>query len=122
MKSSISSRLISFVLSISFLRLPAANELYGCQHVELFMIGGHVGGRVAATMGEHAVADLEKFHVDKAFIGVHGINFDVGLTSIATPQMQVKQEILKISQKVFVLADSTKFGGEYPVGCWKIEY
>lgn len=93
--------------------LPAANELYGCSHVELFMIGGYVAGRVAATMGDHAVQNLEKFHVDKAFMGVHGINFDVGLTSIATPQMQIKQEILKISEKVFVLADSSKFGGGY---------
>ena len=93
--------------------LPAANELYGCSHVELFVIGGHVGGRVAATMGDHAVENLEKFRVDKAFIGAHGINFDVGVTSIATPQLQVKQKILQISRKVFVLADSTKFGGGY---------
>ena len=45
--------------------------------------------------------------------GVHGINFDVGLTSIGTPQMQVKQAILNSAEQVFVLADSSKFGGGY---------
>ena len=93
--------------------LLAANELSGLSHVELFMVGGHVGGHLAATMGEIAEDSMAKFHVDKAFIGVHSINFDAGLTSIATPQMQVKQAIMKTTDKVFVLADSTKFGGGY---------
>ena len=44
---------------------------------------------------------------------MHSINFDVGLTSIATPQMQVKRAILKAAEKVYVLADSSKFGGGY---------
>lgn len=93
--------------------LISANELSGASHVELYMIGGHVGGHIAATMGEGATKDMEKFHVDKAFIGVHGINFDVGITSIAALQMQVKQAIFRTTDKVFVLADSTKFSGGY---------
>ena len=72
-----------------------------------------MGGHLAASMGESAVENMEHFHVDKGFIGVHGINFEAGLTSIATPQMQVKRAILKASKKVYVLADSSKFGGGY---------
>ena len=90
--------------------LLVGNELAAVRHVELYMIGGHVGGHLAATMGDAAIENMEKFHVDKGFIGVHSINFDVGLTSIATPQMQVKRAIF---QQVFVLADSSKFGGGY---------
>lgn len=93
--------------------LLVGNELEGVKHIELYMIGGYVGGHLAATMGEAAVTNMAQFHVDKAFIGVHGINFDVGITSIATPQMQVKQAILKAAEQVFVLADSSKFGGGY---------
>lgn len=93
--------------------LLSANELAGASHVDLFMVGGHIGGHLAAAMGEKAINDMGKFHVDKAFIGVHGINFDAGITSIATPQMQVKQAIFRTTDKVFVLADSTKFGGGY---------
>ncbi|HAX52233.1 DeoR/GlpR family DNA-binding transcription regulator [Muricomes intestini] len=93
--------------------LLTGNELAGVEHVELFVIGGHVSGHLAATMGDAAIQNMEQFHVDKAFIGVHSINFDVGLTSIATPQMQVKKTILKAAEKVYVLADSSKFGGGY---------
>ncbi len=93
--------------------LLVGNELAGVRHVELYMIGGHVGGHLAATMGESALHNMEQFHVDKGFIGVHSIHFDVGLTSIATPQMQVKRAILKAASQVFVLADSSKFGGGY---------
>ena len=84
--------------------LLAGNELAGLDHVELYMV---------ATMGDAAVQNMEQFHVDKAFIGVHSINFDVGLTSIATPQMEVKKAILRAAEEVYVLADSSKFGGGY---------
>ena len=93
--------------------LLVGNELAGVRHVELYLIGGHVGGHLAATMGESALQNMEQFHVDKGFIGVHSINFDVGLTSIATPQMQVKRAILKAAYQVYVLADRSKFGGGY---------
>ena len=55
--------------------LLVGNELAGIEHVELYMIGGYVGGHLAASMGESAVENMEHFHVDKGFIGVHGINF-----------------------------------------------
>ena len=70
-------------------------------------------GHLAATMGDVAIQNMSKFHVDKAFIGVHSINFNVGLTSIATPQMEVKKAIMKAAEKVYVLADSSKFGVGY---------
>ncbi len=89
--------------------LLVANELADVEHVDLLMIGGYVGGRLAATLGEAAAEAISKVHVDKAFIGVHGINFDCGLTSLATPQKQIKQAILKTTDQVYVLADSSKF-------------
>lgn len=93
--------------------LPAANELSSADHVELYMIGGYVDGFLAASMGDTAVESIKRFKIDKAFIGVHSINFDVGLTSIATPQMQIKQAILAASNHVVVLADSSKFENGY---------
>ncbi len=93
--------------------LLVGNELAGVDHIDLYMVGGNVGGHLSATMGDSAVRNIEQFHVDKAFIGVHGINFEVGITSIATPQMQVKKAILKVAEEVYVLADSSKFRGSY---------
>lgn len=93
--------------------LLAGAELAGVPHVELYLVGGHVEGHLPATMGDAAIENMEHFHVDKAFIGVHSINFDVGFTSIATPQMQVKKAIIHATNKIYVLADSSKFGGGY---------
>ena len=93
--------------------LLVGNELAEVKHVELFVIGGYVSGHLAATMGEMALQNMDSFHVDKAFIGVHSIDFQVGVTSIAQPQMQVKRAIFKAAKKVYVLADSSKFGNGY---------
>ena len=93
--------------------LLVGNELAGVDHVELYMVGGPVGGYLASTVGDEAIADISRFHVDKAFIGVHGINFDVGITSTVSTQTQIKQAEMKVADRVIVLADSTKFGGGY---------
>ncbi|MBQ7534969.1 MAG: DeoR/GlpR transcriptional regulator [Stomatobaculum sp.] len=93
--------------------LPSATVLAGCPHVQLYLIGGHVGGHLPATMGEQTTETIRNVFVDMAFISVHSINFNVGLTSIGTPQMQIKRAILDTTDKVFVLADSAKFGAGY---------
>lgn len=93
--------------------LPSASVLADCPHVQLYMIGGHVGGHLPATMGEQTAETIRSVFVDMAFISVHSINFNVGLTSIGTPQMQIKRAILDTTDKVFVLANSTKFGAGY---------
>ena len=69
--------------------LITGNELAGVGHVELFMIGGYVTGHLAATMGDVAIQNMSKFHVE------------------------VKKAIMKAAEKVYVLADSSKFGGGY---------
>lgn len=88
-------------------------ELLNEKHVSLFLVGGQVSSEMAATMGETATDNIKGYNVDKAFIGVHGISFKVGITSIGTIQMQVKKAIIAAAQKVIVLADSSKFGGSY---------
>lgn len=92
--------------------LPAGNELAGLKHVELYMVGGYVGDN-GATVGEEAAEHMRHFHADKAFVGAHGIHFDVGITSIGTLQMDMKQAVLKASEKAYVMADSSKFRGGY---------
>jgi DeoR/GlpR family transcriptional regulator of sugar metabolism len=93
--------------------LVAAGILADLKHVDLYLLGGQVGGKLAATMGDVTIRNLEECHADKAFISAYGINFDVGITSIDSPQMQVKKAILKAANKIFLLVDSSKFGGGY---------
>ena len=90
-----------------------AGVLNDCVHITLFMIGGQLGGKLPAAMGEIAQETIRKFRADKAFISAHGISFDAGITSIGSPQMQVKRAILDVVDEVYVLVDSSKFGGGY---------
>ncbi len=82
-------------------------------NIELYMVGGSVGGNMPSTVGGEAAAWIEKIRVEKAFIGVHGLNMDVGLTSVASPQMLVKKAILKAARETYVMADSSKFDNGY---------
>ncbi len=82
-------------------------------NIELYMVGGSVGGNMPSTVGGEAAAWIEDIRVEKAFIGVHGLNLDIGLTSVASPQMLVKKAILKAARETYVLADSSKFDNGY---------
>lgn len=93
--------------------LPVACILSGKQHISLFLTAGQIGGKLAATTGELTCNSLENFSVDKAFISAHGINFDVGITSIGSPQLQVKKSILNVSKEIYLLVDSSKFNDGY---------
>ena len=91
----------------------AVSELSGLPHIDLYVVGGSVGGNLPASLGTKANEDISRFKVDKAFIGVHSVSFEAGITAITDAQMQMKQAILKTTQKVIVLADSSRFGGGY---------
>lgn len=87
----------------------SATDLSSVNHVELFMVGGHIKGNPPSALDNITVNGIKQFHVNKAFIGVNGINLNVGLTSVGTPQMDIKREIINVSDVTYVLADSSKF-------------
>lgn len=90
--------------------LLSGAELSSVKHVDLFMVGGHVVGNPPSALDNITINAMGQFHVDKAFVGVNGINLNVGLTSMGTPQMDVKREMIKMARETIVIADSTKFG------------
>lgn len=93
--------------------LICAGVLADVAHVELLIVGGQIGGKLPASMGDVAVNTLANFRANKAFISAHGVNFSAGVTSIGSPQLQVKKAILQASDQVYLLVDSSKFGGGY---------
>lgn len=90
--------------------LISAAELSTARHVDLFFVGGQVMGNPPSALDNIAVNAMGQFHVNKAFVGVNGINLKVGLTSMGTPQMDLKREIIKMANQSYVIADSSKFG------------
>lgn len=93
--------------------LAVSMLLSACDRVVLYMIGGQIGGDFPATFGEMAMDTISRFKADKAFISAHGVSFDAGVTSIGSPQMQVKKAILTAAQEIYLLVDSSKFRGGY---------
>ncbi len=93
--------------------LSVATILSGAEHIVTYMTGGQIGGKFPAAMGDIAVETIRSFKANKAFISAYGINFDVGITSIGSPQLQVKKAILEVAEEIYVMVDSTKFGGGY---------
>lgn len=82
-------------------------------HVSLIMTGGQVAGKQACTMGELTTGTLAGLRADKAFISAHGLNFDVGITSIGSAQMHVKKAIVEAAEEIYLMMDSSKFDGGY---------
>jgi DeoR/GlpR family transcriptional regulator of sugar metabolism len=72
-----------------------------------------VGGRwdpLHQFVGSAAVEQLSRYRVDKAFLGIAGLDRELGLTGPSDEEAVVKRTMLKISQQVIALVDHTKFG------------
>ncbi|MCI6055468.1 DeoR/GlpR family DNA-binding transcription regulator [Dysosmobacter sp.] len=92
--------------------LCAAAMLVSCDHVTLFVLGGKVFSESPNMLDGITAAQVRRYHVNKAFIGINGINLKVGLTAAGAPQLEVKREMLACADRTFVLADSSKFGSK----------
>ena len=79
--------------------------------------GGHVvvltgGVRTPsdALVGPVAVSALEGLHVDRLFLGAHGIDRSAGLTTPNLVEAETNRALVRASRSVCVLADHTKVG------------
>lgn len=92
--------------------LCAAAMLVSCDHVKLFVLGGKVLPDSPNMLDGITAAQVRRYRVNKAFIGINGINLKVGLTAAGAPQLEVKREMLACADRTYVLADSSKFGSK----------
>lgn len=75
-----------------------------------YLLSGLMKSSTEAIIGYDAVDSLKKYHFDKCFIGTDGIDQENGLTTLDIEESMVKTEVIRRSEKVYVLADSSKFG------------
>lgn len=92
--------------------LEAAWELMDAPpgHIEIIVIGGNVHASRRATLGPLAVDFLGRLRVDRAFIGVNGVDSDAGWTVVDFDAAHVKRAMLERAREVVIVADSTKIG------------
>lgn len=89
--------------------LHIANLLSDEKAIRVILSGGIVRQGEKSLIGDLAYLAFREIFVDKLFLGVGGIDSEVGLTEFEMQDAQVKKEMIKSAKEVIVLADSTKF-------------
>ncbi|GIP33561.1 DeoR/GlpR family DNA-binding transcription regulator [Paenibacillus sp. J2TS4] len=89
--------------------IKVALELSTKTKVEVISTGGILSPRSLSYVGPQAVKTLDTYHVDKAFISSKGVHIQRGISDSNELQAVVKQKMISITDKVFLLADYSKF-------------
>jgi DeoR/GlpR family transcriptional regulator of sugar metabolism len=77
--------------------------------INLIGLGGAVFGGAWSFVGPLAETAIRHFHSDLAFLGIASLSLEHGLTEVNYFEGDIKSLIIKQSQRVVLLADSSKF-------------
>lgn len=97
-------------LTVITAALNVSIELNRQPNIEVLQLGGIMRKSSSSVTGSYAEDTLKNFFCNKLFLGVDGIDLEHGLTTTSSAEAQLNKEMIKISQKIIVLADSSKFG------------
>jgi len=90
--------------------LNVAMELINYPQVEVLQLGGTLRHNSSSVVGPYAEMILQDVACNLLFMGVDGIDLEVGLTTTSLPEARLNQKMIDVARKVIVLADSSKFG------------
>ncbi|TRZ36008.1 DeoR/GlpR transcriptional regulator [Niallia circulans] len=88
--------------------MDVANELLGKENIRINLLGGTVSKNHRAIYGSRAIKDIQDYKVNKCFIGTCGIS-ETGLSTSIEEEGLLNREMVRSSDTVIVLVDSTKF-------------
>lgn len=83
------------------------------QGIKTLTLGGEVKPTTFATVGPNALASLQRYRFDKAFIGMNGIDLKYGLTTPDEQEGLIKREAMNYALNTFIVADTSKFHKVY---------
>ena len=89
--------------------LNIALELANLRNVQIIMLGGILRGPALSMVGPHAEQALMNLNADRMFLGVDGIDPEVGLTTPDLLEAQLSALMIRVSREVIAVADSSKF-------------
>jgi DeoR family transcriptional regulator of aga operon len=90
--------------------LNVALELIQHQNIEVLQLGGIVRKSSSSVIGPYVESILADFFCSKFFLGVDGIDLEFGLTTTSAMEAHLNRQMMAVSQKTILIADSTKFG------------
>lgn len=90
----------------------------GLSHVEAlvskqirsYLLGGMMKMHTKAVIGSIAFQNMDNFRFDKCFIGANGVDAEMGYTTPDPEEALIKRRAHDLSNKTYVLADSSKIG------------
>ena len=74
----------------------------------MIQLGGNLRKSSVSVIGSLAESELKKFSCNKLFLGIDGIDLDFGLSTSNSTEAHLNKVMIEQSEKVIVLADSTK--------------
>ena len=89
--------------------LLIAYELKDSAGIKVIVTGGDLIQSTSTLVGGFALQALKGIYINKAFIGVKGVNPTSGYTVETYEEVMIIHEIQKISNEIVIVADYTKF-------------
>ncbi len=78
---------------------------------QVLVAPGRCGGRTDnALIGPHTLEFARQFHYDIAFMGIGGIDLDLGLMDYQEPEAMLRRTLVRHCTRSVILADDGKFG------------
>lgn len=85
-----------------------AMELCRLKNVDVFVTGGHMRGEWFSLAGPDAIPAMRHIFVDKAFIGVNGVDPVRGLTCFNPDEAELYRAMVKQAHQSIIVADHSK--------------
>lgn len=87
-----------------------AITLLSKQFPNVLIIGGEADLNTWSSRGTLAESQISSFHADIAFLGCNAVSPSGNVMVGNTPETGIKHKIMDISDEIYLLADSSKFG------------
>lgn len=87
-----------------------ALELASLPELRVMLTGGVLREKSYSLVGPEAEQTMHNYYFDKLFLGVDGIDINFGLTTSNPLEAQLNRSMIKHSNSIIVVTDSTKFG------------
>ncbi len=89
--------------------LNIAVELARLQNIRLIMLGGLVRHVSHSVVGPHAEQMVRGLNADRLFLGVDGLDLEIGLMTPDVLEAQLNGMLIRVAREVNVVTDSSKF-------------
>lgn len=89
--------------------LNVAQNLVKAEGVEVLMTGGTLRKKSLSFYGRQAEESLQRYHFDKAILGVDGFDFHVGITTHFEYEAILNRLMCDVAKEIIVVTDSSKF-------------